>query len=571
MCGQQRTEDGCAFLDVDPGQELHDAGQIVISGKKDKLAAAVDAGIAISIDGSPAYISGKDDSGMDVFVWRGVVQENYIIHSDKQIEPDGNKPYVTYDDRCTTINESAKDSQWASAAAVYKAVEEAKKKIPTKVSAFDNDAGYQTAEDVQNAVPTKISAFTNDAGYLTADDVPSQIFNVRTDDSTGTVNCTFDELKTALNDRSVFVTVDGYPIASGVAEKYDSSFSVTGFTMPVIGGEFIRSITILNDGTFTWGNRDEMIFKSDTATEIKASDNNKYPTGQAVYNAIEAAKNAIEEADTSCLFYVPFAFGATGFALDGVTHAEILAAYNAGKRIIAKGYVPEAAGLGAWGEFNIPMTCLQDNSTFTLAFLSGTTSVEVFVASDNSVSYNINVLQNMESRVTSITSSATHSSYPTAKAVYDAIQSAQAGSGTGDFPYTVVTKLDSTATDDQIPTAKAVRYNLDYVLYQLDNRPSYFAFGVVCYSGTPELSSVTFEDIYGRLSSDQNMCAEVTIMEGAIPGINEAVVCFARLAYATADFDFLSFTFFCKGKWYEMKVHDDDSVTITEVTSGTAQ
>ena len=188
--------------------------------------------------------------------------------------------------------------------------------VPTKVSAFENDAGYQTATQVTNAaksaaqteaakveakipiVPTNVSAFTNDAGYLTADDVPSQIFNVRTDDSTGTVNCTFDELKTALNDRSVLVTVDGYPIASGVAEKYDSSFSVTGFTMTVIGGEFIRSITILKDGTFTWSERDEMVFKSDTATEIKASDNNKYPTGKAVYDAIEEAKKEVLSALT---------------------------------------------------------------------------------------------------------------------------------------------------------------------------------------------------------------------------------------------------------------------------------
>lgn len=120
------------------------------------------------------------------------------------------------------------------------------------------------------------------------------------------------------------------------------------------------------------------------------------------------------------VFYVPFSFGATGFVLDGVTHADILAAYNDGKRIIGKAYVPQAAGLGAWGEFNIPMVCLQDNSTFTLAFISSVTSVEVYIASDDSVSLDVKVLQNIDSRVTSINSSSTHSSYPTAKAVYDA-------------------------------------------------------------------------------------------------------------------------------------------------------
>lgn len=125
---------------------------------------------------------------------------------------------------------------------------------------------------------------------------------------------------------------------------------------------------------------------------------------------------AVEE-----IFYVPFSFGETGFTLNGVTHAEILTAYNAGKRIIGKVYVPQAANLGAWGEFNIPMTCLQDNSTFTLAFISGVTSTEVYVASDNSVGFDVKVLQNIDSRVTSINSSSTHNSYPTAKAVSDAL------------------------------------------------------------------------------------------------------------------------------------------------------
>lgn len=133
-------------------------------------------------------------------------------------------------------------------------------------------------------------------------------------------------------------------------------------------------------------------------------------TSDGIKSAIDASKD---------IFYVRFSFGATGFTLDGVTHAEILAAYNAGKRIVGRVYVPEAAGLDEWGDFSIPMSCLTDASMFVMPLLSGTKSVEVYVTADNTVSYNINVLQNMESRVDTIASTANHTSYPTAKAVYD--------------------------------------------------------------------------------------------------------------------------------------------------------
>ncbi|MBR6780487.1 MAG: hypothetical protein IKM24_05665 [Clostridia bacterium] len=155
-------------------------------------------------------------------------------------------------------------------------------------------------------------------------------------------------------------------------------------------------------------------------------------TSDGIKSAIDASKD---------IFYVRCNFSATGFTLDGVTHAEILAAYNAGKRIIGKANVPEAAGLGAWGEFSIPMTCLQNSTVFTLAFLAGKTSVEVYIATDNTVSYEISVLQNIDSRVSSITSSANNSSYPTAKAVYDFVV-AQTGGLTFKVANTVPTVDD---------------------------------------------------------------------------------------------------------------------------------
>ena len=76
-----------------------------------------------------------------------------------------------------------------------------------------------------------------------------------------------------------------------------------------------------------------------------------------------------------------------------------------------------------------------------MAFVSGVTSVEVYIASDNSVSIKERILQNMESRVTFISSETTHNSYPTAKAVYDFVV-AQTGGLTFKVANTVPTVDD---------------------------------------------------------------------------------------------------------------------------------
>lgn len=92
------------------------------------------------------------------------------------------------------------------------------------------------------------------------------------------------------------------------------------------------------------------------------------------------------------LFYVQFAIGTTGFELDGVTYADIMEAWRANKRIIGKAYVPEQAGLGFSGNFELAMTYLTANESFVLSFITGQMSVEVFIKSDSSVSVNIKEL-----------------------------------------------------------------------------------------------------------------------------------------------------------------------------------
>lgn len=126
---------------------------------------------------------------------------------------------------------------------------------------------------------------------------------------------------------------------------------------------------------------------------------------------------AVEE-----IFYVPFAFGATGFVLDGVTHADILAAYNAGKRIIGKGYVPRAANLGWSGMFELPLSNFADNSSFVLTLTSGQNTCESWVNSDNTIISYIRTLVSFNDNVTGeLNASSTDTQIPSAKAVYDAL------------------------------------------------------------------------------------------------------------------------------------------------------
>lgn len=149
-------------------------------------------------------------------------------------------------------------------------------------------------------------------------------------------------------------------------------------------------------------------------TNVSAFTNDAgYQTAAQVTASAQAARDAATE-----IFYVPLKLGATGFELDGVTYAEILTAYNAGKRIIGKGYVPSAAGLGVTGNFELPLTYLTDSNEFVLNLISGMGTCEAWICSDNTVSVYPKTLQDADKKVTSVSAESTDEQYPSAKAVY---------------------------------------------------------------------------------------------------------------------------------------------------------
>ena len=122
------------------------------------------------------------------------------------------------------------------------------------------------------------------------------------------------------------------------------------------------------------------------------STDEQYPSAKAVYDFVQANIGGGGSAVTE-IFYVPFKVGASGFELDGITYSDIMSQWQAGKRIMGKVYIPEQAGLGFAGNFELDMTYLTPDASFVLGFITGPMSVEVFIKTDDTLTVNIKQLQ----------------------------------------------------------------------------------------------------------------------------------------------------------------------------------
>ena len=75
----------------------------------------------------------------------------------------------------------------------------------------------------------------------------------------------------------------------------------------------------------------------------------------------------------------------------------------------------------------------------------------------------VSQIENTDNKVTVINSSSTHTQYPSAKAVYDAVQT---GGGSGGIPMSyLVTSISSSSTDEQVPSAKCMYDAIQAALY----------------------------------------------------------------------------------------------------------
>lgn len=140
---------------------------------------------------------------------------------------------------------------------------------------------------------------------------------------------------------------------------------------------------------------------------------------QLIEDKINSLKELIKSSNNGAaeFFYVNIKLGASGFELDNVTYTEIAAAYNEGKRIVGRTYVPSAAGLGFSGFFDLPMTYAE--ADFVLSFITGTQNVEVFITSTNTVNVIIRDLQEKSNCFQTIANNANSHAYPSVNAVYN--------------------------------------------------------------------------------------------------------------------------------------------------------
>ena len=452
--------------------------------------------------------------------------------------------YVMANQVTTYLSSASTHNEYPTAKATYDAI---KTEVPVKVSKLENDAGYLTETQVEAiarsevsaveakipTVPTKVSEFQNDAEYLSASQIkeqfPTLVFPILVSNGQR-INCEFDQVIDALNNHLMIVAVDGYPITQGVDFEVDNDSNVVSATLTVIGNNYLRSITILNDGSCSWSEPKSLIPENNASSDV---------------------------------FYVPFKVGASGFELDGVTYADLQEAYDAGKRLVIRGYVPDVLGLGVAGNFELPLSYLTESGMFSFTMLCGQTAGEAFIGPDGNISVQIKTLVSFEDNVTSsISQSASDKEVPSAKAVYDAIEEAKSAGGSGGMSQTVVTSVHSGSKDSEIPTAKAV-YDAVY-----DHTITYF--NVMCDNDRWYLLDTSFDDIMYKISSSQSKFsyALVSIVSSAkldIPGIMDDTIYCAYLVYM--GYDFYCFAFTYGARRFELKIYDDNSVTITEVTN----
>lgn len=175
------------------------------------------------------------------------------------------------------------------------------------------------------------------------------------------------------------------------------------------------------------GKQDKLTFDS---TPTAGSSNPV--TSDGIKKAIDAIPTGGGESVTET-FHVAFEMGASGFKLDdNVTYDDITLAFSEGKQVIGLTFVPEAAGFGSSGFFSLPLTHITIDGGLIFSAAVQATHFTAMVLPNGNVMHSVGDMESRQYKVTSISAYSTDLQYPSAKAVYNAIQNAATGFANGE-------------------------------------------------------------------------------------------------------------------------------------------
>lgn len=261
-----------------------------------------------------------------------------------------------------------------------------KSQLPTAVSQLNNDAKYQNEDQVNAAVenvrkqiptvPTKVSTFENDAKYATEGQVAQAASAVEA------------KIPTVPTKVSSFTNDAGYQTAAQVESVATAKASAVEAKIPTVPTKVSQ-------------------FTNDAG----------YQTEEQVNAAATAAASAV---DKMFVFEIAVSLSQAGMSFSlpaDVTVQQIANAYDSGFHVVAMVNVPSAAGSSMAGLYLMPL--VKKFTAGGLLFCSqlGQSVLYANISASGAITYSLVQM------VQSISASSSHAEYPTAKAVYDYIES----------------------------------------------------------------------------------------------------------------------------------------------------
>lgn len=317
-----------------------------------------------------------------------------------------------------TAGEQAGIAQGYSAAAKEYA-EQAKESSTLGMTAAKVGDYAKVAEVNENGVPTRFEAAEGSGG--------SFVVTVTKTDSVYSADRTFAEIGTALENGLTIIVRYGYFVYNLVIKSADVAYFALASTF--VQGTAVFMISCTKDDIWSAAET----FVEQTANRVtdvtSASTDTEYPSAKAAYTLAANTKTII----------VKVTQGSTITA--DKTFSEISAAINSGRlvAVLYNNYVMTPISYYNSSTQEISFAAVSPSTLYTMLVRLKCTSENVWTYSEYSLEHRNNL-------VTSIGAGSGNKQYPSAKAVYDAIQAAK--------PDIVTPTAES--TDTQAASAKAV-------------------------------------------------------------------------------------------------------------------